>query len=331
MRAACRWYGIAPQTYYQMRKRREQREQKETEVIEQVRAIRQELPRVGGRKLRKMLGAFFEKTGIRIGRDRFFDLLRRHGLLVPIKRKGTRTTFPGGVRSEHLLPSATITGPNQAVVADITYIDTEEGFLYLALVTDLYSRKIIGWDLSNSLSLEGAYRAMERALKHIRKEKGTTKGMIHHSDHGSQYTSRAYLALLKDAGIRPSMGAVGNAYDNAVAERVNGILKLEFLLDHRFPTARSAQQAVANAIFLYNTKRPHLSLGYATPAQVYARQQRPGKAAVAEPQAKAPTPSRGGAAGPDLRQPLTGASFRLFWAPAALPAPLAFPLETIHV
>jgi putative transposase len=228
---------------------------------------------------------------------------------VPTKRKPTRTTFPGGVRSENLLVSTAISGPNRAWVADITYIATEEGFLYLALVTDLYSRKIIGWDLSNSLSLEGALRAMERALAHAG---GKVAGLIHHSDHGVQYTSRDYLALLQQADVRSSMGAVGNAYDNAVAERVNGILKLEFSLDQRFADAASAHRAVAEAIHLYNTKRPHLSLDYATPAEVYTRglQQTGAQPAIAEPDQEAPGLSRGEDRGRlRLAQPLTGSSF----------------------
>jgi len=319
LQAACGWYGITRQAHNQMRQRQAERKRIETLILTEVHRIRRDLPRLGGRKLLVKLAPFLEEEGLSIGRDRFFDLLRRHDLLVPVKRKPARTTFPGGVRSENLLASATITGPNQAVVADITYIETEEGFLYLALVTDLYSRKIIGWDLSDSLSLEGAVRAMKRAIQHIRAAGGDTAGMIHHSDHGSQYTSRPYLALLAQAGIRSSMGAVGNAYDNAVAERVNGILKLEFMLDHRFSNPTIARRAVANAIRLYNTERPHLSLDYATPAEVYARQQRVGKAAIAELETKALAPSRGGAAGPDSLQPLTGASFRIPSAPAALP------------
>ena len=307
----CAWFGITYQAHQQMKRRRWQRAIQEGLVLSRVREIRQELPRIGVRKLHHLLQDFYQAHGIAMGRDRLADLLRRHGLLVRKKRKGTRTTFPGGIRSENLLVSMVITEPNQVVVVDITYIETEQGFLYLALVTDLYSRKIIGWDLSSSLSVEGVTRAMEQAMAHIRQAGGATQGLIHHSDHGSQYTSRSYQTLLREAGIRPSMGAVGNAYDNAVAERVNGILKLEFLLDQRFPDAESAYRAVAQAIEAYNTKRPHLSLNYATPAAVYAHgmQQTGAQPAIAERDQKAPSQSRVGATGPDLRQPLTGSSF----------------------
>lgn len=288
VKTACRWFDITPQAHYGMLRRRAQRRLLEALVLARVLEIRQEQPRLGGRKLLYLLAEFLAEHDIAMGRDRFFRLLGRHGLLIQTKRKATRTTFPGGVRSENLLTSAEITGPNQAVVVDITFIATKYGYLYLALVTDLYSRKIIGWDLSNSLSLEGALRAMKQAIAHIRAAGGQTQGLIHHSDHGVQYTSRAYLTLLQEAGIRPSMGAVGNAYDNAVAERVNGILKLEFLLDQRFPNAAAAHKAVRQAISLYNTKRPHLSLDYATPAAVYAEglKQTEAQPAIAEPHPK---------------------------------------------
>ncbi len=322
--AICDWYGISRQAHNQMKLRRLRRALLEALVLSRILEIRQELPKVGVRKLHHLLQNFYQEHGISMGRDRLFALLRAHGLLVRIKRKPTRTTFPGGVRSENLLVSVTISGPNQVWVADITYIATEEGYLYLALVTDLYSRKIMGWDLSNSLSLEGALRAMQRAMAHAG---DTVQGLIHHSDHGVQYTSREYLALLQRAGIRPSMGAVGNAYDNAVAERVNGILKLEFLLDQRFPDAATAYRAVADAIRLYNTRRPHLSLDYATPAEVYARglQQTVAQPAIAEPDQKEPSQSRvEGGVCLRLAKPLTGSSFLIQSAQAGCATALQF-------
>jgi len=303
------WFGITYQAHNQMKLRQLRRVLEEALVLNRVREIRQELPKIGVRKLHYLLQDFYQTHGIAMGRDRLFELLRSHNLLVRRKRKPTRTTFPGGIRSENLLVSTTISGPNQAWVVDITYIATDEGYLYLALITDLYSRKIIGSDLSNSLSLEGALRAMRRAIAHAG---GKVEGLIHHSDHGTQYTSRDYLALLQQAGVRSSMGAVGNAYDNAVAERVNGILKLEFLLDQRFSDAAAAQRAVTDAIRLYNTKRPHLSLNYATPAEVYARglQQTGAQPAIAEPVQEAPSQSRvEGGVCLRLAKPLTGSSF----------------------
>lgn len=266
--AICGWFGVSRQAHDQMKLRRLLRHAEEALIMKEVVRIRESHPRMGTRKLLVVLADSFDKHGIKMGRDRFFDLLRREDQLIQQKRKATRTTFPGGLRSENILASTTITVPNQAFVADITYIDTEQGFLYLALVTDLYSRKIVGWDLSNSLSLEGALRALKRAVSHAG---GEVAGLIHHSDHGSQYTSRPYLDFMKDQDIRPSMGEVGNAYDNAVAERVNGILKLEYLLDHRFPDILSASLTTQQAIHFYNAERPHTSLGLRMPEQVYAQ------------------------------------------------------------
>ena len=311
--AICGKFGISYQAHNQMRLRQKRRAAEEARVLKEVQAIRQELPKSGARKLHYLMRDFYQAEGISMGRDRLLDLLRDHDLLVRIKRKSPRTTFSGGVRSENLLKSATITGPNQAWVADITYISTEAGYRYLALVTDLYSRRIMGWDLSDSLSLEGALRAMQRALAQV---KGPVTGLIHHSDHGVQYTSREYRALLHQAGVRSSMGAVGNAYDNAVAERVNGILKLEFMLDQRFADDPTAYLAVANAIRLYNTKRPHLSLKYATPEQAYLEglRQQEASAPVAEPVPSGPELSRvEGGLGLRLAQPLTASGRRIDW------------------
>ena len=304
-RAICSKFGISPQAHYQMLQRQALRLLREALVLTRVLEIRRELPRVGTRKLHYLLQPFYQEHGFSFGRDLLAGLLRRHDLLVRTRRKPTRTTFPGGVRSENLLVSTPISAPNQAWVADITYIETDEGFRYLALITDLYSRRIMGWDLSDSLSLEGAVRAMEMA---IAAAGGDVKGLIHHSDHGSQYTSRNYLALLHQAQVRSSMGAVGNAYDNAVAERVNGILKLEFLLDQRFPDALSAHQAVANTIRLYNSKRPHLSLAYATPEEVYTEglRRKNAQSAIANPSPKQTEITRDeGGVSPRLAQPLT--------------------------
>ena len=156
--------------------------------------------------------------------------------------------------------------PNQAWVSDITYIDTEQGFGYLALVTDVYSRRIMGYDFCPTLAVEGALRALRMAC---RTAQGSLVGLIHHSDHGVQYTCHAYPQLLGQHQMRSSMGEVGNCYDNALAERVNGILKLEYGLEFRFVSFAQAAQAVKQAVWLYNHERPHLSLAYRKPHAVY--------------------------------------------------------------
>ena len=159
-----------------------------------------------------------------------------------------------------------VSRPNQAWVSDITYVETEQGFTYLCLVTDLFSRRIMGFDLSESLSVEGALRALKMAC---RSSQGSLVGLVHHSDHGVQYTCYAYRQALAKRGMLSSMGQVGNCYDNAVAERINGILKLEYGLNNRFVSLRQARQATLEAQWLYNHERPHLSLDYQKPHQVY--------------------------------------------------------------
>jgi len=262
----CAWYGISRQAYYQMKHRQQQQAQEGEKVLEMVRAIRRHHPKMGGRKLYRQIQPEMAQRGIQLGRDRFFDLLRRSGLLIRRRKRSYRTTWPGKWRCENLLASADITRPNQAWVCDLTYITTENGFAYLALVTDLFSRRILGYDLSHSLSHEGATRALQMALTKVDQP---LDGLIHHSDHGVQYASSAYRQLLAEHGIRSSMGEVGNCYDNAVAERVNGILKLEYLLDATFTDYVQAQLAVIQTVWLYNNERPHLALDFQTPMSVY--------------------------------------------------------------
>lgn len=158
-----------------------------------------------------------------------------------------------------------ITRPNQVWVSDITYIRTVKGFCYLALITDMYSRKIIGYDISNSLELKGCERALNKAL-YIAKD---TTELIHHSDRGIQYCSNVYTQILKRNNIKISMTEENHCYENAVAERVNGILKDEFYLDQTFDSLQHAKKATKNAINLYNEIRLHLSLDFKTPDMVY--------------------------------------------------------------
>ena len=159
-----------------------------------------------------------------------------------------------------------IVRPNQVFVADITYIRVASGFYYLALVMDLYSRKIVGFDLSNSLSVEGSLRALKMALKGVKEP----KKLIHHSDRGIQYSCYAYTDLLKELGVKISMTEENHCYENANAERLNGILKHEYLLDSTFSSYTTAYKATAQAVWLYNEERPHLSLKYKKPSEVYA-------------------------------------------------------------
>ena len=266
MKAICGWYGISRQAHYQQVKRDERRAEQAEEVIAMVQEKRRKHPRMGGRKLLHELRPKLAAAGIEMGRDRFFDLLRQAGLLVPHRRSGRRTTWAGGWFSQNLLAETVLTGPNQAWVSDITYVETEDGFGYLCLITDAFSRCIVGFDFSRSLAVEGVQRALKMALHQAGPRLEET---IFHSDHGIQYTCHAFRKQLADNQMRSSMGQVGNCYDNALAERVNGILKQEYALGGRFVNFRQAHRAVREAIWLYNHERPHLSLGYNKPINVH--------------------------------------------------------------
>ena len=183
------------------------------------------------------------------------------------KRNRRRTTRSGLWHCDNLLTGMTLVRCHQAWVADITYLTTEDGFLYLALLTDAYSRFIVGFDLSASLATEGALCALNGAIDHAAGRDLT--GLIHHSDHGVQYTAWPYCDRLQALGIRSSMGEVGNCYENALAERMHGILKGEYGLDDLFVNQKHALKAVQEAVWLYNFERPHLSLGYRKPAEIH--------------------------------------------------------------
>ena len=236
----------------------------EQALLERVRQIRRKLPRVGTRKLCHMMGA-----DVGIGRDAFFALLRRHGLLIrPRRRFAVTTQADRFSRWKNLTYEEKPREAETLLVSDLTYIKgAGERYYYAALVTDAVSRRILGHDLSASLAPDGALRALEMALKTVR----STRGIIHHSDRGFQYNSRVYTQRLERAGIRISMTEQNHCYENALAERLNGILKHEFMLSETFPSLADARKALNEAVECYNTLRPHLALGYRTPEQQHQK------------------------------------------------------------
>jgi transposase InsO family protein len=266
----CGWFNISRQAHYQMQCRERQRQVEEERVLDMVRTVRSLHPRMGVRKLLYKLQAPMQEQGISLGRDRLFELLRKHDLLIRPRRRSRRTTWPGMWRSENLLAGLDVTAVNQVWVSDITYIDTEKDFCYLFLLTDLYSRYIAGWHVSSSLSVEGALAALQMAMDAAGE---VPEGLIHHSDRGVQYTCYDYRDALHAVEALSSMGEAGNCYENAYAERVNGILKLEYGLGERFLHIEQVRLAVQEAVTLYNCDRPHLSLGYRTPLEVYQTSQ----------------------------------------------------------
>jgi putative transposase len=204
---------------------------------------------------------------LKVGRDKLFDILRDHDMLVKRKKASCKTTdsYHRFHKYKNLVKDMRVTTPNQVWVADITYIRTINGFCYLALITDMFSRKIVGYDISDSLELAGCMRALKMALAKAR----PADGLVHHSDRGIQYCSNQYVEKLKKRNIRISMTEENHCYENAIAERVNGILKDEFYLDQTFFSKKAASAATDNAINIYNNKRLHLSLGYKTPNMVF--------------------------------------------------------------
>ena len=232
--------------------------------MDAVREIRQRQPMVGTRKLYRMLQESLTDPKLATGRDKLFNLLRNNDMLIQKRKNYHRTThsFHRFHKHKNLIKGLEITRPEQVFVADITYIRLTEGFCYLALITDAYSRKIVGYDLSMSLSIDGSLRALEMALSSVR----CPAELIHHSDRGIQYCSDLYVEMLRRMHVRISMTEENHVYENALAERVNGILKNEFLLGEQLISFELAKKIVEEAIEIYNNERLHMSLGYATPA-----------------------------------------------------------------
>ncbi len=266
MTQLCGWFGITRQAHYQQNQRTRQALAAESQIVAGVNQLRQRHPRLGGRKLLHELQPKLKAEGIQIGRDRFFDLLAQHDLLLPRPRQARRTTWAGRWRCPNRLAELTLTQVQQAWVCDITYLETEQGFCYLSLVTDAFSRYIVGYDVSTSLAVEGAMRALNMA---IAQAKAPLHGLIHHSDHGVQYTCQHYRERLTHLHLLSSMGEIGNAYDNAKAERINGILKLEYALGQLLLDVEHAQHLTAQSIWLYNHERPHLALNFRKPVELH--------------------------------------------------------------
>lgn len=267
MERICSLFGISRQAHYQ-KQCRERVQSLENEIIlEMVRQVRRRHPRMGCRKVLYKIRPMLAQERLKIGRDRLFRLLRETNLLVKPKKVYRHTTFPGISLAPNRLPGLVITECNQVWVCDITYLALMKSrFAYLFLLMDLYSRYIIGWHVSPSLATNGALISLDMALS---QRSNNHVAVIHHSDHGVQYTNRSYRKRLLKNNLLASMGAVGNCYDNIYAERVIGILNSEYRLDLPFVNISHLSPVVKEVIDLYNKDRPHLSLGMATPKDVY--------------------------------------------------------------
>ena len=264
----CRAVSMSRQNYYKARRKRQRKRVEETAIEELVDVQRRIHPHMGCRKLLVVLKPQLQEMGIEIGRDRFFELMRRKDKLVKRrKRRGGGTcsrhryeSFPNLYREMH------VDGIHQAWLSDLTYIDTDEGFLYWSLLSDAYSRKVLGSTVSESLEAEGCIKTVLQAIARWQ----TESTPVHHSDRGIQYCCHDYVNLLTDHGIAISMTEENHCYENAQAERLIGILKQEYELGGRFKTKEQARRAIAQAVELYNRHRPHTSLSYMTPHEVHS-------------------------------------------------------------
>lgn len=261
-------FGISRQSIYQQENRNLKRYRQLLIVKKLVEQQRMEMPRIGTRKLFHLLKDEFVKNGVKIGRDALFNYLRNENLLVKSKKNYTKTTNSKHWLRKHpnLYQNITINKPEECFVSDITYVKSKEGTHYLSLVTDACSRKIMGYHLSKDMSSENVVKALEM----IKKTRVYSEQAIHHSDRGLQYCSAIYQKELRKQNIIPSMTDGYDCYQNALAERINGILKDEFLL-YKCNTFKELNELVKEAIHIYNTKRPHLSLGYKTPNFVHQK------------------------------------------------------------
>jgi transposase InsO family protein len=270
LRELCRLSGHSRQAYYQYRKVETKRVLEEDLVIQQVLHHRKLQPRTGTRKLHELLQPFMDAHGFYLGRDLLFDVLRANHLLIVNRKAKPRTTFSAHLLKKYpdLAKGLIVNRPNALWVSDITYIRLfRDEFAYLSLVTDAYSRKIVGFHLSENLSADSCLLALQMALADNAPAKD---GLIHHSDRGAQYCSHVYTGLLLSHHIGISMTQGGDPRDNAIAERVNGILKQE-LLQERYPDMHSACQGVEQAIDIYNRLRLHSSIDMLTPEQAHQR------------------------------------------------------------
>ncbi len=263
--------GIIRQAIYQRERRVQQRALELAPIKGMVLEVRRFMPRLGGRKLYFLLKPKLIKLGVKLGRDGFFSYLKNENLLVKPKRSYTKTTFSKHWMKKYpnLLKELRAKEPEEVFVSDITYVQSEQGVHYLSLVTNAYSRKIMGYELSNEMKATDVVKALEMTVDNRQYKHHA----IHHSDRGLQYCSKVYQTKLNESDITPSMTDGYDCYQNALAERINGILKQEFLL-YKCQNLAELKQLVDESILIYNEMRPHLSLGMKTPNQVHKKSQK---------------------------------------------------------
>jgi transposase InsO family protein len=267
----CGWFGITRQAYYQNSWNCIDISIEEDILLKEVMEIRKNHKRMGTRKLYEKLQPFMLEHQIKIGRDGLFNLLSSNSMLVRKRKRGIKTTqsshwlrkYPNLIRD--FIPTA----PNQLWVSDITYWKINSGHVYISFITDAYSHKIVGYHVAPTLETVESVKALKMALSGFLEKPEIRRNLTHHSDRGVQYCSHEYVKLLQDNHIQISMTENGDPLENAIAERLNGILKDEYLLDSGVKSIEEAKKALARAVYLYNEDRPHMSIGNNYPSKVH--------------------------------------------------------------
>ena len=265
----CGWFGITRQAYYKNSWRSISTAFEEDMIIQEVKNIRKKHHRIGARKLYEMMQSYLHENNIKIGRDGLFDVLSANHMLVRKRKRSIQTTnsshwlrkYPNLIRG--LVPTAI----NELWVSDITYWKLKNNHVYISFITDAYSHKIVGYHVATTLEAIESIRALQMALSALGAESHLQ--LTHHSDRGIQYCSAAYVKLLQDNNIKISMTENGDPLENAIAERINGIIKDEYLDSYDIETIKDAHELLKTVVDLYNNERPHMSIGNLTPNQIH--------------------------------------------------------------
>jgi transposase InsO family protein len=241
-------------------------------ILEQVRQLRRDNPAMGTRKLHWMLQDFMNTHQIKMGRDALFNLLAENDMLIRRRRRRSMLTTDSRhwlKRYPNLILALEVVRSDQVWVSDITYLKTKQGYAYVSFITDAFSHKIMGYHLAGNLETINTMRALQMAIEASMAEGKSLEGLIHHSDQGIQYCSSQYINLLKKQGIQISMSDKGEPLQNPIAERVNGIIKYEYLFFKNLDNRVTSMQSLHEAVYAYNTIRPHLSCNMLTPEKAH--------------------------------------------------------------
>lgn len=267
----CSWFGVTRQAYYQNSWKAIDTSIEEELLIQQIKEIRKNHRRMGTRKLYEKLTPFMQEHSIKIGRDALFNLVAANHLQVRRRKRRIQTTqsFHWLRKYPNLIRDFVPTAPNQLWVSDITYWKiNDKQHLYISFITDAFSHKIVGYHIAETLEAVESIKALKMALSTFERAENHSQ-LIHHSDRGIQYCSKDYVKLLQDYHIQISMTENGDPLENAIAERINGIIKEEYLYDYQVNSIKDAQELFSQVVRLYNSDRPHMSIGNLTPNQIH--------------------------------------------------------------